>query len=164
MKTFAIPNTLMKRILDDLRAAIKSERYEEITKGDFFLIQGMLEVLNMVESTLNTWTIHQANLSKLREWGERRRVTKEITLSHGRYRKFEWYEGRRFISLAFLWGNNQPDPEIGLQIQNADTLANEFFVYQGALSYDNLVTAAKKSGIRGIWGAKKTAEWKPSEA
>jgi hypothetical protein len=161
VKSFAIPNTLMKRILNDLKTAVKTRRKDEMSERDFLLRQGMLEALNVVESRLSTWTIHQANLSKMREWGERKRVTKEITLSDGRYRKFEWYAGRRFISLAFRWGKDQPDPEIGLEIQSVDTLATEFLVYQGTLTYDNLVTAAKRSGLRGVRDSKNAAEWKP---
>ena len=86
-------------------------------------------------------------------------MTKNVTLSSGRYRKFEWYEGKIFIALAFRWGREQPEPEIGLQIQDVTTLMSEFLVYQGALGYDDLVELAKNKGIRGIRNP-KTDEWR----
>jgi hypothetical protein len=163
MKKLAIPMALLKRILNDLINNMESSCNDKSPENDFFLKRGILEGFKVVQSRVNTWATHQTNLSKLLESGKRRRVTKEITLSQGRYRKYEWYEGRKFFSLAFLWGREQPAPEIVLAIQNTDTLANEYLVYQGSLSYDNLVKEAKRSGIRGIWGAMKTVEWKPSE-
>jgi hypothetical protein len=163
MKRKAIPSALMKRILTRLRAAIKSTCTDEKSENEFSFRFGMLEGFNAVEAKLRTWTKHQENISKLKASGQKRRVTKAVTLSEGRYRKYEWYEGKKFFSLAFRWGKEQPNPEIGLEIENVDTLDYEFLVYEGDLNYDDLMRAAENSGIRGIWGGKKTGDWKPLE-
>lgn len=152
--SIAIPEKILRRILAEIRTALESE------KTDFLQRQSMVEGLNFLEGRTNTWATHQKNFRKLKESVLPRLVTKNIMLSAGRYRKFEWYEGKRFISLAFRWGKEQPEPEIGLQIQDVNILRSEFFTYQGLLGYDDLVELAQKKGIRGIRNPKTINEWR----
>lgn len=140
----------MKCILADLRSALEPEKTTELSDEDSLQRHWMAEGLNFFEGKINTWVTHQRNVRKLKEGALSKLVTKNVTLSVGRYRKFEWYQGKHFISLAFLWGRNQPEAEIGLQIQDVNTLRSEFLVYQGTLGYDDLVDLAKKKGLRGI--------------
>jgi hypothetical protein len=163
MKRKAIPSALMKSILTRLRAAIKSTCTDEKSEKEFSFYLGMLEGFNAVEAKLKTWTKHQENISRLKASGQKRRVTKAVTLSEGRYGEYEWYEGKKFFSLAFRCGEKELNPEIGLEIESVDTLDYESLVYRGDLNYGDLVRAAQNSGIRGIWGRKKTGDWKPLE-
>lgn len=161
MGTIVIPQKIVKHVLADFRTALKSEKTNNLSDKDALLRQGMMEGLNFLEGKINAWVTHQRNVRKLKQSRLPRLVTKDITLSAGRYRKFEWYQGNRFISLAFRWGKEQPEPEIGLQIQDVNTLRSEFLVYHGALGYDHLVDLVERKGIRGIRNAKTANEWRP---
>jgi hypothetical protein len=102
--SIAIPEKILRRIIADFRTALESEN------TDFLQRQRMVDGLNFLEGRINTWVTHQRNVRKLKAGSLTRLVTKNVTLSRGRYRKFEWYEGKRFISLAFRWGRDQPEP------------------------------------------------------
>lgn len=158
--TLAISEKILKRILADIRVGLEPEKTDDLSASDALQRRWMSEGLNVLEGRIDTWAAHQRNIQKLRQSRLTRLVTKNVTLSRGRYRKFEWYEGKRFIALAFRWGTEQPEPEIGLQIQDVNTLRNKFLVYQGALSYDDLVELAKRKGIRGIRNSNTTNEWR----
>jgi hypothetical protein len=159
---FYIPNTVLSQVFQSFKTTLKAEPDSAMPNHDFLLRQGMLEGINLVESRVNTWILHQKNRAKLAISGESRLITKEITLSKGHYRKFEWYEGIRFFSLAFRWGKDQPSPEIALQVQNTNTLDNEYFIYVGTLKYNTLVSKARSGGIRGVKNSKTKQEWNVS--
>ena len=160
MSMVNIPEKILQRILADLKAALKSEKTSDLLDKDFLQRHGMVEGINLLEGKIDSWVTHQKNLRKLRSGSLPRLVTKNVTLSAGRYRKFEWYQGKRFISLAFRWGREQPEPEIELQIQDCNTLRSDFLVYQGTLGYDDLVDLAKKKGLRGIQSSMTPNEWR----
>jgi hypothetical protein len=154
-----VPKTFLKHLFQTLKAALKQDHEPAVSERDFILRQGMVEGISLIESRINTWAVHQKNETKLKASGQKRLITKEITLSEGRYRKFEWYEGRRFFSLAFRWGKDQPAAEIALQIQNINTLDSDYFTYTGSLDYDTLVNKAKSGGLRRIKKSKTSQEW-----
>lgn len=160
MSTVAITEKILKCILADLKAALKSEKTSDLLDKDFLQRHGMVDGINLLEGQIDTWVTHQKNLRKLRAGSLPRLVTKNVKLSAGRYRKFEWYQGKRFIALAFRWGRNQAEPEIGLQIQDCNTLRSEFLVYQGTLGYDDLLDLAKRRGLRGVRSFMTPNEWR----
>ena len=157
--SIAIPEKILRRIVADLRSGLEPKKTDDLCGTDALQRHWMVEGLKFLEGRINTWVTHQRNVRKLKAGSLTRLVTKNVTLSSGRYRKFEWYEGKRFISLAFRWGREQPEPEIGLQIQEINTLNSKFLVYQGTLGYDDLVELAKTKGIRGIRNP-NTNEWR----
>jgi hypothetical protein len=156
----------LKHILGDLKQALKMSREgEKQSESDFLLRQGMLEGIQVIEGRINLFTHHQKSQNKRLSKKQRRLVTKNICLSDGRYRKFEWYEGKMFYSLAFRQAKEDPIGEIALQIQETKTLDNQYFIYikpsqvKKPLDYEDLVKHAKQKGIQGL-DIKDSTKWK----
>ena len=150
----------MKHVLDSLKDAVKSEQRSISDKREIFHRQGMSDALSQVESRLRLWFIHQTHHAWMLGKNLKRRVVKNINISDGRYRKFEWYEGKRFYSLALRWGKDQPEAEIALQIQDINTLDNEYYVYTGDEEYNALKKKAKEKGVRGVRSKSMLPNWR----
>jgi hypothetical protein len=154
-----VPKNFLSHLFRTLKDNLKPKEGEETAEREFVLRQGMVEGISLIESRISRWFAHQKNLARLAVSGKRLLVTKNVTLSEGRYRKFEWYEGTKFYSLALRWGRDQTAPEIALQVQNTANLDNEYLIYQGTDGYDDLKKASRVRGVRGIRASKTDPLW-----
>jgi hypothetical protein len=155
--TESIPVALLLGWISELQSILKAEVTEG--KTDLTLNQGMRHGLDQITSRLNTWLRHQENVEALSRSGTNFLITKDVNLSDGRYRKLEWYEGDKFIVLAWRHARDAEEGELMLEIEDAQDLSKTYLVYQGALSYDDLAVLAREGGLDSIKTEKNRQEW-----
>jgi hypothetical protein len=85
-------------------------------------------------------------------------MVRRVNLSHGNYRKLEWYEGNQFITLAWRHAQGAERGELMLEMQAVQHLSTTYLVYKGKLSYDEMVALAREGGLDAV--KNEEADWR----
>jgi hypothetical protein len=154
-----VPVILLKTWINDLTSKLKHACEESKDYADSLLYQGMTEGIGQVGCRLDTWCRHQKCLETLNRLGIKFLMVRRVNLSDGRYRKLEWYEGDQFITLAFRHAKDADRGEIMLEIQQVQELSKTYCVYEGNLTFDDLVGLARESGLKAVRNEGDWREW-----
>lgn len=157
--TAYIPISVVERWITELQSILKQESQESRPQPDLWINKGMRHGIAQIEGKLTTWLRHQENMKTLSLSGKRFLITKDINLSDGRYRKFEWYEDDLFLTLAWRHGMNEERGELMLEIQQVRDLSKTYLVYTGSSSFDELAGLARRNGMESIWDEGNRNEW-----
>jgi hypothetical protein len=115
--------------------------------------------LDQIGHRIETWLRHRDNIETLVHSGKPFLITKDVTLSRGRYRKLEWYEGIFFLVLAWRFGINDERGELMLEIHDTGDLSKTYLVYEGCLTFDDLAALGRESGMEAIRNEGNRQDW-----
>jgi hypothetical protein len=155
--TTSIPVNIIEGWITDLKSILRDEASE--TKIDPKITLGMRHGLDQIRSRLTTWCRHQKYVQTLNRLGRKFLLVRRVNLSHGNYRKLEWYEGDQFITLAWRHARDEAEGELMLEIQETGDLSTEYLVYQGGSSFDDLAGLARVGGLDSIKTERNRQEW-----
>ena len=81
----SIPVSIIEDWITELQAILKGTTQEAETQPDLWINKGMRQGIAKIGSKLTTWLRHKENKDRLTRSGTSFLVTKDITLSDGRY-------------------------------------------------------------------------------
>lgn len=157
--TAFIPVGIIEGWINELQSILKGTAQEAETQPDLWINKGMRQGIAQIGSKLTTWLRHKENKDRLTRSGTSFLVTKDITLSDGRYRKLEWYECDLFLVLAWRHAKDAEAGELMLEIQQVRNLSKTYLVYQGGSSFDDLAGLARESGMEAIRNERNRQDW-----
>jgi hypothetical protein len=153
----SIPVDLLEKWLQDLRSILIADARK--TKNNLMLNEGMLHGLDQVQHRMETWLGHKKNMERLSLSRKKILLTKNVSLSRGRYKKLEWYGGHFFLTLAWRHGKSEKRGELALEMENTRDLTKTFLVYDGNLTFNRLAELARESGLVGVKNEGNRQEW-----
>lgn len=155
--TQSIPISLLEGWITEMTSYLKNASPK--TETDLLINQGMRQGLRQIGHRIKTWVLHQENLETLSRSGKKLLKTKDVNLSHGNYRKLEWYENDQFLTLAWRHGKDEAVGELMLEVQDTRDLSKTYLVYKGGSSFDDLAALARKGGLDSIRNEANRGEW-----
>jgi hypothetical protein len=155
----SVPVILLEKWINNLTSNLKHASEESKDYADSLLYQGMREGIGQVGCRLNTWRRHQKYAQTLNRLGRKFLVVRRVNLSGGRYRKLEWYEDDLFVTLAWRHARNAVRGELMLEMQHVQELTKTYLVYQGRLTFGDLVGLARESGLQAVRNERDWREW-----
>ncbi len=157
--TESIPISRVEGWIHDLTSILKADFRGAKTAKDFSINQGMRHGIAQIQSRLNTWRRHQKYVQTLNRLGRQFLMVRRVNLSDGRFRKLEWYENDLFLTLAWQHAQGAERGELMLEMQHVQELSTTYLVYEGDLSFDELVGLARKGGLDSIKTEEDRGEW-----
>lgn len=142
-----------------LQDLLKAEIHEGKADIDLEVNLGMRHGLDQIKARLDTWLQHHENMEALSQSGKRFVITKDVNLSHGRYRKLEWYQDSLFFVLAWRHGMHEQAGELMLEIQDTRDLSKTYLVYRGSSSYDELAALAREGEMEAVRNERNRQDW-----
>jgi hypothetical protein len=154
-----VPVILLEKWMNDLTSNLKHASEESKDYADSLLYQGMRDGIGQVGCRLNTWCRHQKYAQTLNRLGRKLLIVRRVNLSEGRYRKLEWYEGDLFVTLAWRHARDAEEGDLMLEMQHVQELSKTYLVYQGRLTFDDLVVLARENGLKGVRNEGDWRDW-----